>query len=191
MKKEARSYKNPEGELVGSGQILVDMTKMSGKVHADLEKISNEHLLPYELYVKDSAKTLGFLLAGYAVTVSSTIWGIKGISNTETGACVASFGILLGLLNTGWLMYEAFDHQFLIGPLLKRSRAKKFFKQVSDELHSDAMNGKVDVKSFYNLMTEFENKKEEAIKRMKDLREKEEETYKERVEKLKRIEEDK
>lgn len=169
-----------EGELVGVGQFLTDKTHMSRKVSAEIEKIFNEKLLPYKLYVKNSVKNLSWNLSKYLIFAGLIFSAAKSITNINTAGIIA----ILLLISVESLLRDLLDlpdHGFYIGPLLKLHRAKKLFKQVCKELHTDAMEGKVDVA---DLMTAFDAKEKEILGRAKAIQEQEKERLLKKEEEL-------
>lgn len=152
--KEILAEEEVRGELVESGQLRLDRQRADVKISRDLTYYFNQQLLPYKLYFRDSSR---FFILPLCVDILS-IWGISFSFSLEP----AIPGLIIFLLSlitvaaTSTLLFNTIErHGFFILPLCKLYRARKIFKQIMEELHSDAMNGKIEMNT---LEKEFDSR---------------------------------
>ncbi len=168
METKTSPQKVLKDQLIGKGQFQIDKAFMSAKISTELAKICDEKMRPFKLYVSESAKLLGIFLTALAISFGMCALGryydLHDHESTYTiffvFGGIGSWASMLGVICT------ANEHTFLIVPLLKMRRAEKLFKRISQELHSDVMEGGVDVS---NLKKEFKKKENKILEKTREI----------------------
>jgi len=160
----------PEAQLVEVGDgFRVDRNELVKRVDSQLILLANEQLLPYKLYLQQSARWFG-------LSISGTLGGIYGmILGTNLGSlltCMLSFFTLVICVIVLLISFE--EHGFFILPLCKMYRAKKLFRQVMEELRAEVLDGKTDIVKLRTIFPERAEfiifQREEAIRKIKQER---------------------
>lgn len=156
----------PQPEFVRQGEFLTDKNAMEKTVNEELAKITDEQLLPYKMYLRDSGKNLSLSLGALIFCIGAMIFVMKTHSAIPDFLAVlialfSSFGII-GFI--ALLVYLGFTDYFSIHPLYKLYRAKKTIQEITDALRFNAMTGKVEVKNLkqaFDLEIQNLNRKKE------------------------------
>ncbi len=171
-------------ELIQQGEFLTDKKAMERIVDEELAKIVGEQLLPYNLYLRNSAKTLGLCLSGLILSIGGMAIAFKFIRLLAEPLFIFIFVIsVFGIAGFSTVLGRlGFEDNFSIHPLYKLHRVKKIFEQFSEELRNDTLNGKVEIK---NLQQAFNLK----VFELGQKKEQEEADRKKQLEKIKKDDE--
>ncbi len=138
----------PQPEFVRQGEFLTDKNAMERTVDEELAKITDEQLLPYKMYFRDSAKVCALHLAGYILSAVGIVAGINLGTTSSLGAIIFVTSIFGLVINIAVSILNFIENGNLsVRPLYKLYRAKKAFREITDALRFNAMTGKVEVKN--------------------------------------------
>ena len=173
--KDMISSQEPEAQLVEVGNgFRVDTKELIKRIDGELVKIANEELMPYKFYLRHSAKIfvlpfIGFLVGIGGFFTSTVILQDDFVSFfIFLSSCATTISSMIRIIGTSE------ESGFLFDPIFKIYRARKIFRQVIEELRTEVLAGKTDIKTlkyaFPERVQSITSARKEAIRKMKQER---------------------